>query len=146
MANEARVFAEGVDNVVVRQITVADATALAKGTMLVYGAATRTGIAHSIQYQRPLGFTTSSKEASDGFTEIGVQRTGVVVATVDAATNTGDLMGLGATANELRPINTPLVPTLAPYGISYQLLNTFVGRALEDIASGGRGRVALNLM
>lgn len=142
MANEARVFAEGVNNVIVRQVTVADATAVPKGTLLVHNASSRTGEAHAAATLRhPLGYTTSSKEANDGFTEIGVQRTGVVDVYADGAIPTGSLVSISqTTANRVKAINTTVAA-----GLSYMEQQMILGRSLENIANGAVGRVALNL-
>lgn len=140
MADEARVFAEGTQNVIVRRFTVADGNPLSKGQLLIYGAASRTAVAHGTNpTSRPVGYTTASKEASDGFTEIPVQRTGVVVCTADGVITTGDVVVLGAVANRVRRMNTSTA------GLSYQEVAAIVGRALENATDGGRLRVALTL-
>lgn len=141
MANEARVFAEGPDSaVVVRQFTVADGTAVAKGALLIDGGATRTAVAHTAgSTLAPLGFATSSKVASDGRTEIGLQRTGVVDAVADGAIRTGDLLMPGdTTANRLQT---------APSGLTsvYSGAHRILGRALENAADGGTFKAALTL-
>lgn len=145
MANEARVFAEGTENVIVRQFTVADGTAIAKGTMLIANGATRTGVAHGTVIRgRPLGYTTSSKEANDGFTELGCQRTGVVVAISDGVISTGDIVVLGDTANTVRSISGAAADF--PVNFSrYEDLNNIVGRALDTVADATGVRVALSL-
>lgn len=141
MANEARVFAEGTENVIVRKFTVANANPLSKGQLLMYGTATRTGIAHTAsQNTRPLGYTTSSKDASDGFTEIGCQRTGVVVAFADGVITTGDLVRASVTtANRVERANTSAA------GLSYQEVEMIIGRALDSAVDAGSLRVALLL-
>lgn len=140
MANEARVFAEGVDNVIVRQFTVADAGALAKGTMLVAnGVTSRLAVAHSAVDQGPLGYTTMSKTANDGITEVGCQRTGVVDAYIDGTVRTGQIAVLGSTANRLAALNTENGATL------YVDFMSMVGRFLENGTDGQQVRVALCL-
>jgi hypothetical protein len=151
MANEARVFAEGVGNVdspvTVRQFTVADATAIAKGTFMIATAGSRTALAHPDNSNglssRCLGVATSSKTASDGVTEMGLQRTGVVVATASAQIRSGDLVTLGGKSNCITPIS--LYYASQPAELSYQLLQSFIGRAIDDIAAGSRGKIALML-
>lgn len=142
MANEARLFAEGVNNVIVRQFTVADGTAIPKGTLLVASSTTRTGVIHAIATLRaPLGFTTMSKEANDGFTEVGVQRTGVVDAYIDGSVALGDLVSVSqTTANRVKSLNTSVAT-----GLSYMELQMILGRAIEGGTDGQRIRIALNL-
>jgi len=142
MANEAKVFAEGADKGLVRQFTVADGTAIAKGTLLVDTGTTRTGVAHTAATTAaPLGFATMSKEASDGITEIGCQRTGVVDAVADGAIRTGQLIIAGqTTANRVQALPNLWLSTGA-YTKDHQV----IGRALENIADGGVGRIALSL-
>ena len=142
MANEARVFAEGVENVIVRQVTVADATAIAKGSLLVFVGASRTAIIHTVAggpTARPAGFATSSKEANDGITEIGVQRTGVVDAYTDGVTTSGELIKVGETT-----INS-VEGVFSGGAMSYQLATAILGRALENGTDNQVRRVALSL-
>ena len=140
MANEARVFAEGASDSKVRQFTVADGTAIAKGALLVYGSASRTAIVHTASgVHRPLGFAVEEKEASDGKTEMGVQRTGVVEAIADGVVTTGDAVYASAvTANRVQASN--------PTSFSlYQDQNRLLGRALANAADAARVKIALNL-
>src|SRR3990167_275791 len=142
MANEARVFAEGTENVIVRQVTVADGTAIAKGSLLVFVGGSRTAIIHRTvdgNVGRPAGFATMSKEANDGITEIGGQRTGVVDAIHDGVVTSGDLAKLGSTTiNRLERV--------APVGaMSYQIVATIVGRWLENGTDGQQSRCSLCL-
>jgi len=139
MANEARVFAEGVDGVIVRQFTVADGTAIAKGSLLVGTVAVnRTGEIHASYRQRPLGFTTMSKEASDGRTEIGCQRTGVVDAYVDGNAENGMIAVLGSTANRVKALTENNIS-------AYEDMQAIVGRFIENAADGELAKVALTL-
>lgn len=138
MANEAKVFAEGPANCIVRQFTVADGTAVPKGTLLVENG-DRTGIAHTAAgLASPLGYTTMSKEASDGITEVGCQRTGVVLAYVDGNYRTGQVAIAGATtANRVQVL---------PGNVSlYTDVGLIVGRFLDSGSDGTQARVALTL-
>ena len=139
MANEARVFAEGVDNFVkVRTYTVADGTAIAKGALLCDGG-DRTAIIHLGGFGRaPLGFATSSKVASDGNTTIGVQRTGVVDAFVDGSANSGELAILGTTVNRVSHVVSGQLS-------AYEHAQAVVGRFLEDATDGEQKKIALTL-
>lgn|SRR3990167_9150211 len=139
MANEARVFAEGPDNCLVRSFTVADATAVPKGTLLVDNG-DRTGIAHTAAVKKAaLGYTTMSKEASDGRTQVGCQRTGVVDAVYDGFIETGDVVISGqTTANRVQAVKDGY---LSVYNFQFQVL----GRALETGANGATGKIALTL-
>lgn len=145
MANEARVFAEGPGNSKAYQFTVADGTAIAKGTLLVANATTRTGVAHSGIGQKPLGYTTESKEANDGFTEIGCQVNGVVVAYVDGSVATGDVVVCGSTANRVRRMDISTGVPATSAGMSYQEIQSIVGRALETKTDGQQCRIALSI-
>lgn len=140
MADEARVFAEGPENCIVRQFTVANATAIPKGTMLV-SSGDRTGIAHSTANQRPLGYTTMSKTASDGRTTMGCQRTGVVAAVSDGSWTTGDILILSATANRLRALTATIYSGFTEYVLEW----VRVGRALENATDGQTKKAALTL-
>ena len=139
MANEAKVFSEGVGGpdspLNVRTFTIADGNAIAEGTLLVYDTASRTVIAHTAAGGlkcRPLGFATSSKVANDGHTTIGVQMSGVVT--------TGDLVCASqVTANR--------VESFAKSGsVSfYTDVTRIMGRALTTSADAGTVKVALTL-
>lgn len=139
MANEARVFAEGPDNCIVRSFTVADASAFPKGTLLV-DSATRTGVAHTAAAKKGvLGYTTMSKEANDGRTQIGCQRTGVVEAIADGYIETGDIVIAGqTTANRVQALGHGF---LSVYDFNFQVL----GRALTSAANAATVKVALTL-
>lgn len=147
MANEARVFAEGVDQVIVRSVTVADGTAIPKGSLLVFSGASRTAIIHTAAIgpvAKPAGFATMSKEANDGITEIGVQRTGVVDAYHDGAVNSGSLALVSlTTVNRLMDVDNAGAGLNG--NLSYQAANRMVGRWLESAADGGQSRCALAL-
>lgn len=140
MANEAKVFAEDPDNCKVYQFTVADGTAIAKGTLMMDNGTTRTATAHvAAAVAAPLGFATSSKEANDGRTQIGLQRTGVVKVVAEGAIRTGELLIPGeSTANRVRTAPTGI---LSVYNGAQRIL----GRALENSADAGTFRMALTL-
>jgi len=139
MANEATVLVEGTAKSIVREFTVADGTAIPKGTLMVYDTATRTAVAHGVsavnKTERPLGFATTEKEANDGKTTIGLQRTGVVDAWNDGGVATGDLVGLGTTANRVRGL----------YGAVSIYQEIWFGRALETGATATQVKIALAL-
>ena len=140
MANEARVFAEGTSTSLVRYFTVANGTALSKGWLMIAPTGgTRTAIPHATSADvGSLGFTVQSKDANDGVVSIGLQRGGVVVAIADSVVQTGDVVMAGTTANRLKRITGA--------ALSYQGMQSVVGRALEDAAVGGAFKVALTLM
>ena len=140
MANEARVFAEGPDFCKVRQFTVADGTAIAKGALLVFTGATRTAVVHTAAVKKAaLGFAVQSKTASDGVTEIGVQRTGVVDAYADGYISTGDIVLAGqTTANRVQALADGYLSV-------YNFQSQVIGRALENAANGTYCKIALAL-
>jgi hypothetical protein len=141
MANEARVLAGSVDKTIVRTVTVADATAIPKGTLLVFAGSSNVAVAHAAALnQRAAGFATSSKLASDGYLTMGVQRTGEVIATADGVITSGDLVRISrTTANRVERLAT--VQT----GLSYQDYEEIIGRALTSCVDAGTVRVALTI-
>lgn len=140
MADEATVFKEGVEKAIVLQYTVADANALDKGDLLIRSG-DRTGVAHAGEVTaRPFGYTTHSKEASDGQTAMGCLVFGVVEAVADGVWTTGDTLVLGSSANRLRRMNT------SAFGLSYQEVQAIVGTALEDATNGQKKRVFVHIV
>ena len=143
MANEARVFAEGHENCIVRSFTIADGTAVPKGTLLVESSS-RTGIAHTAAVKKAvLGYTTMSKEASDGRTQVGCQRTGVVAAILDGQAATGDIAIAGqTTANRVQALRgSGVADFMSVYDSQFQIL----GRFIEGGADGTTVKLALTL-
>ena len=139
MANEARVYAYGSENCIVRQFTVADANALAKGAALEQSG-DKTGITHAGSGgETPLGFIVEEKEASDGKTQIGCQRTGAIVAVADGTVTTGDLVELGAVANRVRTV-PPSVSL-----ISQANAKRILGRAVDTATDGNNVEIVLTL-
>ena len=143
MANEARVFAEGPENCIARSFTVADANALPKGTLLVESSS-RTGVAHTAAVKKAvLGYTTMSKEASDGRTQVAVQRTGVIEAVLDGQAATGDIAIAGqTTANRVQALRgSGAADFMSVYDSQFQVL----GRFISGGADGALAKVALTL-
>ena len=126
MANEARPEVEG--PITRRTVTVADGTALAKGTLMVFEGGTRTAVAHASVTQRFAGITVREKEASDGYVEVPVQTGGVAEIEAAGQIHAGDWVVLSATANQVRRININ-------GALSYQELNALVGVALQNAAA-----------
>lgn len=100
--------------------TVADGTAITKGTVMVLSGA-MTAIAHSAANEVFLGIATEDKPASDGRTVIGVMRKGIFRMKVTAAVGLGNTVNLGATANQVTQTATT----------SQQNLSRIVGYALR---------------
>lgn len=111
MANEATVLlGEASPEEYITYYTVADGTAIAKGSLMVLAStATRTATVHTgvTAENMPLGFAVSQKEANDGQVKMGVQRRGIVSAIAGATIDEGDLVQLyTGTANRIGPITT----------------------------------------
>lgn len=128
MANEVEVEVEG--PITRRTATVADATAITKGTVMVFEGGTRTVIAHTGVTQRFAGIAVREKEASDGIVSIAIQTGGVARFRAGGEIHAGDYVVLDSTANRVRRISTVL-------GLSYQELNALVGVALQNAAAAG---------
>ena len=137
MADESYIYAEGAANAIVRQFTIANATAITKGTWLRQSG-DRTGIAHTGTDQIPLGPTVEEKEASDGKTTIGCQRTGVVDAIANGTVTTGDMLRLSSVANRLQSVPGSMATSML-------IIRQICARAIEDATDGGRFKAALIL-
>lgn len=120
--------------------TVADATAIPKGTLMVTTNANRVAIAHSGGMPCcPIGYTIEEKEALDGKTEIGIQISGLCEAYVTtAAVVAGDLLIPDTTANRL----IAAVGSAAG-AISGQFLRAIIGMAMDSQAAAGYMTVKL---
>jgi hypothetical protein len=142
MANESRPLAGSVDKTIVRTVTVAAGTAIPLGTLLVFpGTTSNVAVAHAAAAnQRPAGFSVSSKSATDGFTTMGVQRTGEIICYADGTIITGDIVRISrTTANRVERSANANVP------LSYNEYNEIIGRALTSCTDGTTVRVALTL-
>jgi hypothetical protein len=89
----------------VHYYTVADATAIAKGTMLVASSDPRVAIAHSAANQTFLGFAVEDKVANDGQTKIGVRRQGVWDIESNGTMAVGNACCVGAEANTVKGLD-----------------------------------------
>ena len=131
MANEAtRIESFGNLNNHEYQVTVANATAISKGTLMILSADPRTAIASSGINQIFIGVANADKEASDGATRIGVDSSGIFDMTCVAGTLDipafGDLVELSG-ANLIRAVKRNTVS-----GADFVSGAKFVlGRALE---------------
>jgi hypothetical protein len=150
MANEALVKqGGGGDFIRVRSLTIADATAVALGTAMVYNGLTTqtltapaTGRAHTAAIQeRFAGFAIESKIANDGHTVIGAQATGEVIVYCDGTVCAGDFVCLSeTTANRVRVINK------SGSALSYQEINMICGRAITGGTNAQQVRVELGVL
>lgn len=134
MADEAFVTNHDSD---IHYVTVADATGIPKGTLLVVSADPRTAIAHSALNQIPLGFTVSEKVANDGETRIGVRGRGIMEIVADGTITIGELVTVASVANRI--IALPSVT------ISNGLLARVMGVALETASQNEQIPVLLRL-
>lgn len=137
MANEAYIKQEHDDQY--RYWTVADGTAIEKGTLMVIDeSATRTAKKHSgAVSDYPVGFAVQEKEANDGQTKIAVQAMGVVDAVADGTIDEGDLCDPGETANKVQAAATD--------DLSLLHLRKLMGFALEAASDGDRFKLRLNI-
>lgn len=118
---------------------VADATAIAKGTlMVVKESSDRTAIAHAGTRDCPIGFAIAEKEANDGATTMGIQVSGLVEAVCTAATATGDLLKPSATANQVTPAVASNSGT-----ISGEFLRQVFAIAMDNIGAAGTGTIKI---
>lgn len=126
MANEAQpdVEAEGS----FKYYTVADGTAIAKGSLMVVSvSADRTISKHSAVDEYFAGVATHEKEANDGRVKMTVQRRGYAKLTAGGNVTQGDMLVLDGTANKV---------ITAGGNISHIGLLRIVGVALEDSTDG----------
>lgn len=80
--------------------TIADATAIAKGTLMYLSSDPRTMSAHSAQGQDFVGIAATEKVANDGQTTLGVYTNGIFdLVDSSAGMTLGDMAKLSGTAN-----------------------------------------------
>lgn len=132
MANEAIVMQGEASPNWITYYTVADATAITKGTIMrLSTAATRTAIAHDgTKGYLPVGLAVSEKEANDGQTEMGVQRKGLAYLTAKGTIDEGDVLFCGITANQVEPAAALATSILDP--------RLVIGVALQAATAGNR--------
>ena len=111
----------------IRYVTVADANALTKGTIMVVGSSPNTAVAHSAVDELPLGILVEDKVALDGQTQVGIRVRGDVEIIAEASTVLGNMVVLAATANNVKE---------AGGTVSTLQLSRIVGRALDTGSAG----------
>ena len=138
MANEADILQ--VNNLEYRQITMADASAVPKGTLIIItddpntGDIFRGGVGGPLL--APAGFAAVEKVASDGQTTIPIIVRGDVDAVADGAITIGKLVCTGAgAANRVREVGAASVERLA----------MIIGRCMETASDGEKVRIRLML-
>jgi len=137
MASEAQFLNRSLEELDVRQVTVADGTGIAKGALLILSSDPNTATAHSAQLQVPIGIATSEKVASDGATVLGAMVRGDVDMVAQAAITLGDLVMPGGVANQVIGI-----PTSTLSGTDLRFI---LGRCMETASAGERVRIRLML-
>ena len=120
----------------IRYVTVADGTAITKGTLIVLSSDPNTGIAHSGINQVPLGILVEDKVASDGQTLVGIRVRGDYDMVADGAIVLGELLEPGAAVNDVITLRTT---------ISSGSLRLVLGRCLETASDNEVVRVRLLL-
>src|SRR3990167_11345724 len=99
MANEARVWMRSQDPSETVTFTVAAATAIAKGTVMVATIGSdMTVVAHSAADQGFIGIADESKDASDGQVDIAVVTGGIIEFIAGGTIPAGQLVKLDTTA------------------------------------------------
>lgn len=129
MANEADVVNLDSD---IHYFTVADGTAIQKGTIMVISADPRTIIAHSAANEIFVGVAVEDKVAGDGQTRIGVRTRGIFDMVASAAITLGRPVALSGTANQIRDAGASL---------SLTDLNAVFGRCLETASASEKVNV-----
>src|SRR3990167_2640444 len=137
MASEAQFLNRSLEELDVRQVTVADGTQISKGSLLVLSSDPNTATKHSAESQVPLGITTTEKVANDGATVVGVLVRGDVDMVAEVAITLGHLVIPGATANQVIGITSE--------SISNSTLRFILGQCLETASAGARVRIRLRL-
>lgn len=95
MANEATLIFETELPI---QFTVADATAITKGSLLKM-TDPMTAIINSAINDAPAGIAQSDKIASDGMTKLAVYRSGIFKVSLSGSCTVGDMLNLSSTPN-----------------------------------------------
>jgi len=120
-------------------VTVANGTAITKGTLMVMSADPNTAIAHAGLNDIPLGIALADKVANDGTTRIAIALDGDWDAYGTTGSAIGDIIVPSATANQFETLTVP--------GVTYST-RTFarmMGKCLETASAGECVRVRLNL-
>ena len=140
MANEwdliAVVNADGFCRTV--SVTVADATAIPKGTLITMSSDPNTGLAHAAGTgEIPLGITLQEKVANDGTTRMALAIDGIWDVVAKGAIALGDTVMPGATANMV---------SVTPGGsLSVGNISRFMGICLETATDAERVLIRLKL-
>ena|SRR3990167_2862557 len=134
MANEATLLE--VNELEYRQLTVGDATAINKGTLMVITVDPNTGREHGGTINEiPVGFSAVEKTANDGQTTLPCQVRGDVDAVADGAITIGKLVCPGTVANRVREFGAA----------SIEKLDKVMGHCLETASDGEKVRIRLML-
>ena len=120
----------------VRYVTVADANALSKGTLMVVGSSPDTAVAHSAVDEIPLGILVEDKVALDGQTRVGIWVRGDFEILAEGSTVLGNLVCLANTVNNVKEIGGTL---------SSLSLARILGRALDTGSAGTYHTIRLML-
>ena len=124
-----------------KSITVADANALVKGTLMMLSADPNTAVAHAAgSWPIPVGVLMEDKVALDGKTRMSVALDGEWEVTVDAGACT---LGYPIMASTLTANDVAMVGDTA---VSFQYLRSILGRCDETASASETGvRISLNL-
>jgi hypothetical protein len=117
--------------------TVADGTALTRGTLMVLSADPNTIVAHSAANEIPVGILLQDKAANDGTTRVAVALDGDWDMVADGSVTLGQLVVPGAAVNDVKGINDTM--------ISNKFINQIVGICLETASDNEVVRVRVRM-
>jgi len=134
MANEATQL--DANNLDIRQVTVADGAAIAKGSILIVGSDPNTAVVSSgSMHDIPLGVLLVEKAASDGQTTVPIGVRGDFDMNADGSITLGKLVTSGTGANQVREFGAA----------SDEMLHQVIGTCLETASDNEYVRVRVRL-
>ena len=124
LANEAVILQT--NNLEYRQGTVADGSAWAKGTVMIFTITPNTLNSHTSHKQFPAGILAVEKVASDGQTTVPILVSGDVTAIADGTVAIGDIVCVADVANRFRTLGA----------VSIEKLTNIAGVAVSGAGDG----------
>jgi hypothetical protein len=121
-----------------KSVTVADANAIAKGTLLILSSDPNTATVHGTDVGSiPIGVTLEDKVASDGKTSMSVALDGEWDVVANGAIVLGYPVICGAVANTVKQVHQSM--------ISLEYIRCIMGTCMETASDTERVRIGLNL-
>lgn len=122
----------------VKSVTVADANAIAKGTLLILSADPNTAVVSATDnHSTPVGVTLEDKVASDGKTSMSVALDGEWDVVASGGITLGYPVICGSLANTVKLVHQSMV--------SLEYTRCIMGTCMETASDTERVRIALNL-